>query len=261
MVTRLISFLKQRDIDACMERVQIPVRDWADAWSAGEKPTLLCEAATDPSVKHSGGQWRMRKQADGNSLWYYLSAHLERQIEALLFQHEEIAFTADRYGKTHLADGIAQDAIEDLVSVLLSNLQLRCSSTPEAVEPPPSWMYASSNGAALLCVRIGTEVMSILLPGTTFSRQRPTKVAARGGLVPLATALEGVPMRMMVELSSVEMTIASWTSLALGDVIQLPLGTDNALTVLAEGDRIVCAANLGILDGHRAIEVVKAITH
>jgi len=261
MATRLISFLKQRDIDACLERAQIPIRDWANAWCADVKPTLHCEAATDPVAKYLDGRWFARSLADGNLIRHYLTAGFEGKLEALMFRSDGRAHGTDHCRESQIAGGIASEAIEDLVSILMSTCQFRCSAKSEPAEAPPSWMYARSSGAALLSVHLGGEAAVVLIPASTPSRQRSVKIASPSGVTPLAIAMKNTPVRLIVELGSVEMTIANWASLALGDVIQLPFGTDDTLTVLTEGGRPICAANLGSLEGHRAIEVIKVNTH
>ena len=253
------SLLKKREIDACLARAQEAMREWKANWCPAAAFEIECLPACDVAMGLRDGHWRAHGAAGDTALWCFQTAGFARQIEHTVFNLDHASRSKDRRATSDIAERVAAEAGESLAASLLHHL----SAAPLASRPDagslPAWLFRRSAGAALLRVGSGDNRLCILIPNALLpGKSKPVRQAALEPVTPLATALTGITAHLRAELGQVEMTLGQLNSLALGDVITLPVGIDQPLKLFAGKRHLVSLAYLGKQDGNRAVEVFAA---
>lgn len=255
MEVHAIKLLRSADLADCLERGQRAAKQWQQAWLAATPLILSCAEAGDPVTRYASGEWCHGSTGNGR-LWCHLSAGFVKRIERAIFALDADSGSVGQRS-SELAMGTARGALDDLLGALLAAYGAHAEARPE--QSPPEWMLRRYSGNALLVVGLGSEILSLLVPVDILSARGLTQSGTeRVPLVPLSVALSATTVRLHAELGEAEMTIGHFASLAVGDVLHLPIGIDSELKVVGEDGRPWCSAHLGRQDGYRAVEVFKA---
>jgi flagellar motor switch/type III secretory pathway protein FliN len=260
LATRNFTLLKQRDIEACVERARNALREWENTWRSFSGIDVDCSETFDPSLLQPGGRWTAHRFAQEPVLWCYQPVDLVKQIEHLIFHLDDALRSTDRHRESALAEGVADAAVDDLVALMLSHLAGPSTADQDSGIQPVNWQFHRNSGTAMVKVTARGKTLCILIPYEQLpSREKPGKAPVRQSLSPLPDALNGIGVRLIAELGTVEMSLGHFASLQLGDVITLPIGIDQTLTVFTEDGHSLGVAHLGKQDGNRAIEIFKAL--
>jgi flagellar motor switch/type III secretory pathway protein FliN len=118
---------------------------------------------------------------------------------------------------------------------------------------------AGADGHVICSCRVGPHltVMFALWPATVtecLAREAP-KFAAGSSLNPLSKALHAEAVELDAIAGEVELTIEELRSLAVGDVVKLNRKISQPLQVCVRDGGVVCAARLGAVSGHTALQL------
>jgi flagellar motor switch/type III secretory pathway protein FliN len=250
--------LKKRAADLIIQRVGTALARWATNWSALPHTAITCVPANDHEFLATTSDWHQYIAASGASVWIGLGAGLERHFERMLFNLPDMDPASEEERPSAIATSIVREALEDLSACLIGEFADNASkSLPPTVFPDR--LLRPGSGAALCSIGLGSTSIGVLLPAesvpTVASKAAPE---TRPPLATLHHALGKVPVKLSVEVSRTELTLGYLKTLAVGDVLALPTGVDQALHVAGPGDTSVCQAHLGNLEGFHAIELIKS---
>lgn len=230
---------------------------WARNWCALPDHPVSCRSASELADAFSGrASLQRRALADGSHAWSVASAGLLRLLEQQIFGLPQLDAASDRYLSSALGAEVAAQALESLQQALIEALCGQASQPADA-ETPPVRMLRHASGAIACTVVLGEAQLRLLLPA---GEQRSVRTSTLP-LVPLRQALSGVAVPLQVELCRTELTLGYLRTLAVGDVLALPAALDHPLRVSGPGDRKVCEAHLGAVDGQRAVELIRGTHH
>lgn len=251
------TLLRTSDMAACRERSSQLVHQWAQAWlpSTTILPEVGCTEASDPSLASPQGRWLRCVPETRGVAWCYVAQGFANQVQNALFAVEPTLRNTESRPST-LAMSAATSALEDLIAMLLSQFGLHVGSSDGEVAP--TWMLRNQSGSALIKVVIGGEVLLLVIPAPALpSRLRPQPRYSTAPVVPLTTALSDTSIRVSARLGEAEMSLGHFASLAIGDVIRLPVTLDEPLSVVGEDGKKICSAHLGRQGTHRALEIFQ----
>ncbi|RSZ56388.1 FliM/FliN family flagellar motor switch protein [Massilia atriviolacea] len=250
--------LKRSTADALSTRASAALAQWGAAWTTLPDHALGCAAASEQAGRLAAGELRHRLLDGGVSVWAAVPAGMERHLEQLVFGLSDLDAASGRHLASRLGGGVADDALEDLLQTLFGALTGRSSQAAPA-QAPGAQLTRPGSGAVICSVQLGERALRLLLPAAVLPAPPPLR--ARPGAAPLTTlqrALAALPVPLSVELCRTELTLGYLRTLAVGDVLALPMATDQELRVTGPGDTTVCHAHLGALDGAYAVELIKA---
>lgn len=250
--------LKRNSGDALAARAGAALAQWGTAWTTLPDHALACAAASEQASRLAAGELRCRQLDGGKPVWAVVPAGMERYLEQLMFGLADLDAASGRNMTSRLGGGVAEDALEDLLQTLFHALSGSPSKTAPA-QTLPAQLTRPGSGAVVCSVQLGERALRLLLPATVLPAPGPLR--ARPGAVPLTSlhrALAALPVPLSVELCRTELTLGYLRTLAVGDVLALPMATDQELRVTGPGDTTVCHAHLGALDGAYAVELIKA---
>ena len=241
--------LKRSRADQLSQRALAALGDWAAGWTALPDHAVACSDACEAAPGSLEQAWSRRVLADGAEVWTALPWDAQRWMEQLVFGQDD--------GAPHSALGgtVALGALEALQAQLLQGLSGQ-ASRPETGSPLPPALLRRGAGTVLCTVQLGARTLRLLLPAAAQGAPAPT----RRGDAPLARlreALAALPVPLTVELCRAELTLGYLRTLAVGDVLALPMALDAPLQVRGPNAAAVCAAHLGAVEGHRAVELSK----
>ncbi|PRC93918.1 FliM/FliN family flagellar motor switch protein [Solimicrobium silvestre] len=258
MATHTFALLKQRDINSCIERACDAVSEWESAWCPSSGIEIDCSETCDPSVIQPGGLWTAHRLTQGSLVWCYCPTEFGKQAERLIFDLNDALRSTDRHRESALAENVANEAVDELVALLLNRLAGPTTAQLEFGTKPADWQFRRHSGTALIKITIGGKTLSLLIPSERLpSHEIARKSPPREAVTPLPVALNKIEVRLIAELGDVEMSLGHFASLQLGDVINLSIGIDQSLTVFTENRCPVGVAHLGKQDGNRALEMFK----
>lgn len=257
-VIRPIALLKQRDIDVSLEQTIDVVREWESAWLSRSKLEVDCRIATDLSFEQDGGVWRAYCHPLDTVIWIYCLDTFAKHIEMAIFELDENVPSMDRHRDSGLAKDIASKALDELILSVITKLFGTSATQIDSGVGPDKGLFKWYSGTAVLKLKVGDATLSMLIPVDRLASRWIAPATIRPqALTPLKAALTDIEMRVIAELGHVDMSLGSFTSLQVGDVINLSIGIDHPLTVFSENRSPVGAANLGQQGGHRALNMFK----
>ncbi|MBV8464753.1 MAG: FliM/FliN family flagellar motor switch protein [Burkholderiales bacterium] len=264
MAVRNFVLLKQRDIIEAEDRARTALYTWLARWCGSHVDTAL-RCSPMPAADHfdNHGTWSAFAAGGQSSetLWCHAPAGFERQLQAVLFDHDDASLQVERHRDSALAQDVAHDAASDLTTSILSALAARPAvATGAEGARPDDTVFRPYSGVALVTATVGNASLSLLLPLSYLPKpNRPATTAMRAALAPLPEALQNIAVRLDAQLGEIELPVAQLLSLAQGDVIRLPIRLDQELTLRA-GDTTLCHAHLGQSGGCRALELSRSRT-
>lgn len=242
---------------ALTAKASAALEQWARNWCALPDHAVSCRSASElADAFGSRAPLQRRVLADGSHAWSVASPGLPRMLEQHIFGLPQLDAASDRHLSSALGAEVAAQALESLQQALIEALCGQVSQPADA-GAPPAQMLRHASGAVACTVVLGEAQLRLLLPG---GEQRSVRTSAVP-LVPLREALSGVAVPLQVELCRTELTLGYLRTLAVGDVLALPATLDQPLRVSGPGDRKVCEAHLGAVDGQRAVELIRGTHH
>jgi flagellar motor switch/type III secretory pathway protein FliN len=252
--------LAQRDADACLAAGQNALREWQAHWHPDAALALACidAAQAGETPADSSGTWAAYGATADTALWVRREAGFERQLERFLFDLDQSAKSGERR-ESELAGAVVAGALRDLEGAMLAAFAPgNIAPVQAAFAAPPAWLLRRSAGTAVLRLSCGGKALDLFVPHTQLpARKKPVAphTAPHAALTPLSTALRGCEARLTVQLGETEISLGSLASLAVGDVLRLPVGLDEPLKIFAGTGRQVGLGHLGQQDGNRAVEI------
>lgn len=249
--------LKRSDADTLAERGAAALARWGAAWAALPDHAVSCGEASDLATLPGAPALRRRTLASGEQLWVLVPSGAGRALEQLLFGLDDLDATSDKHLASRLGAGAVEAALEDLLQMLLTALCGQPSAA--AVYAAPARQLLRRGAGTVLCsVVLGPLTLRLLVPAAALPL--PAVAMNKRSSVPLATlhrALAALPVPLSVEVCSTELTLGYLRTLAVGDVLALPVGVEQAMRVTGPGNITVCHAHLGALSGFHAVELMK----
>lgn len=229
------------------QRALAALESWACDWAALPDHAVTCGDACEAAPATLDTAWQRRVLAAGADVFIALPWDGQRWMEQLVFSLDDGAPASP------LAAAVAVDALDALAAQLVEALTGQVSKPGERAAPAPALLRRGA-GTILCTVQLGTRTLRLLVPAGAYGAATPT---ARTGepVVPLRRALAALPVPLTVELCRAELTLGYLRTLALGDVLALPMALDAPLHVHGPDAAPLCAAHLGSVDGRRAVEL------
>jgi flagellar motor switch/type III secretory pathway protein FliN len=249
--------LKRSSANALAARAADALDQWSAGWGELPDHAISCVAAGDQATAFAQGELRRRVLDGGAEVWAALPAGTVRAFEQLVFGLRELDGASDK----HLASSLGADMADEALDDLLRRLFLALAGRPSVAAAPAPFSPAllrRGSGAVACTVQLGERAIRLLLPAAVLAapaplRRRPGAPA----LTSLHQALAALPVSLSVEVCRTELTLGYLRTLAVGDVLALPVAVDQALRVAGPGDTTVCHAHLGAMDGAYAVELIK----
>ena len=253
--------LKRSVVDRMAAQALAALGAWGAAWAALPDHAVACADVADSAyvpAARPDDAWTARDLGAGARLYVLAPRDAQRWMESLVFgaEHDTAAVSA-------LAGDVATQALDALVACLAEALtgQANLSATPHAsAQPLPTHLLRRGAGSLLCTVQLGAGTLRVLVPAVALDLPAGGAASATSAAAPLATlrdALAAQPVALHVELARAELTLGYLRTLAVGDVLALPMRLDEPLQVHGPGGPLPCAAHLGTADGRRAIELTR----
>ncbi len=241
--------LKRSRANQMSQRALAALGDWAAGWAPLPDHAVACSdacVAAPASLEHA---WSKRTLANGAEVWTTLPWDAQGWMEQLVFGLDDGA------PRSPLAGTVAGDALEALQVQLIDALTGQASGPTQPSAPSPAVLRRGA-GTVLCTVQLGARTLRLLIPAAAQGMPETTKRAATP-VAPLREALGALLVPLTVELCRAELTLGYLRTLAVGDVLALPMALDAPLQVRGPGATALCTAHLGTTDGHRAVELSK----
>ncbi|WP_374357310.1 FliM/FliN family flagellar motor switch protein [Chitinimonas sp.] len=227
------------------------------AWASDWAPLPAYQISVQPACALAGlsADWRSYRLSKGDIAGLQLPANLPRLLEQWLFRLEGHDAGSEPQRSAPLAVPVVQQAQSALISALLGEV-----AEPSEDAGALTLLCRPGSGASLLTLTVANQPLRVLLPACQLAAARQVSPTLLPPLAPLRSALARQPVNLTVELGSTALTLGALQTLALGDVLTLPLPLGQALQVLAPGHVPLCQAQLGAAQGHYAVELFKGST-
>lgn len=249
--------LKRSSAAALAEAAEGALAQWSARWCALPDHAVVCVAASDQQALGVDAELRRRTLDSGEAVWVMLPNGIERLLEQLMFGLHDMDATSDKHLASRLGTDVAADALEDLLQCLVHALAGKASQAAPALAPAPL-LYRRGSGAVVCTVALGERALRLLLAPQVLPQPALRKKRTESApLVPLHQALARLPIHLSVEVCSTELTLGYLRTLAVGDVLALPMAIDQELRVIGPGGSTVCHAHLGAMSGSYAVELMK----
>jgi hypothetical protein len=222
---------------------------WASDWAALPDHAVTVGDASEAAPAPADAAWQRRTLPAGIDVFVALPRDGQRWMEQIVFGLDAGAPVSA------LAGRVAADALETLAARLVEALTGH-ASTPADRTPPPTAMTRRGAGTILCTIQLGARTLRVLVPAPGYAAAAPA-VRAAAPVVPLREALAATPVPLAVELCRAELTLGYLRTLAVGDVLALPMALDAPLRVHGPDGAPLCAAHLGGADGLRAVELAR----
>ena len=253
--------LKRSTVEWLAQRANAALARWAAEWAMPSDGAVACTAADDKAqTLGTASDWRHCACANGASAWLHVQVGLERCFEQMLFKLNDMSAAGDKHVSSSIATDVAEDALQDLVAILISEVTGQASQVAQAMPSAsvPERLFRPGSGAVMCAVRLGDKAITLLLPAELIAAPPAShKPSARPPLTTLRHALTKLPVHLSVEVGRTELTLGYLRTLAVGDVLALPTSVDHTMRVAGPGDTTVCHAHLGSLAGYHAVELIK----
>lgn len=246
--------LKRSVATRLSERVLAALGAWAAAWAALPDHAVACSDACEAAPGSLDAAWARRPLAGGADVYLALPWDAPRWMEQLVFGLEPDQPSA---AASQLAGAVAAEALEALAAQLAEALTGQPSHAHAGTAPNlPAALLRRGAGSILCTVQLGTRTLRVLVPAA--AQNVPAPVARSSApVVPLRQALAALPVPLTVELCRAELTLGYLRTLAVGDVLSLPMALDAPLQVHGPAGAPLCAAHLGAAGEHRAVELTR----
>jgi flagellar motor switch/type III secretory pathway protein FliN len=229
------------------QRALAALESWARGWAALPDHAVTCGDACEAAPAALDTAWQRRTLAAGLEVFVALPWDGQHWMEQLVFGLD------DGTPASPLAGGVAAAALEALAAQLVDALTSQASTPAERAAPAPALLRRGA-GTILCTIQLGARTLRVLVPAGAYAT--PARKARAGEpVVPLRQALAALPVPLTVELCRAELTLGYLRTLALGDVLALPMALDAPLHVHGPDAAPLCAAHLGTIDGRRAVEL------
>ncbi|MBV8659147.1 MAG: FliM/FliN family flagellar motor switch protein [Burkholderiales bacterium] len=250
-----VRLVREQDLTRARTVAAAALDAWVTNWLGQGAAQAHCAPVRDPALAAPGGRWYACRLDAGGTLWGYAEAGWAKQLQSQLFDLDDDIHSKERHRESELASGVAHDALADLFRLMGHALTGTDASLLDAELTPPKQLFRPLTGTLLVTVTLGGSSLHVLAPSV---RSTPRPQAGRPKPVtPLAAALADTRVRVRVDLGSTELTVGHLATLAVGDVLRLPVALDHALLVSTHDGLPVCKAHLGSLDQHRAVELIR----
>lgn len=247
---RAFRLLGQAQLAFAQEHAQWLAAGWARDWlREGELDVQLRAAEALSPLR---GPWLSLHV--GNA-----SCHVQRDAGAA----ERMLFGAQVMQEpSELVREAADDACIDFAQRCLG------SGTPalRGSGAPPAALWQRASGALQVSLRLPQGTIELLLDGAAAAAwlaQRPRAASPKlpprlQALSELRTATGHARLRLSAWSGQAQVSVATWQSLAPGDVLPLDLRFDQPLHLHIDGQPTTQRAFLGVRDGHRALRLSAA---
>ena len=235
---------------------------WRTGWGDLPDQAVSCAAASTQAAHFAAGaaagELRRRMLDGGAEVWAAIPHATIRLLEQAVFGLRALDASSDKHLASSLGTELAGEALDDLLQQLILALSGRGSSASPAGSVDQALLRPGS-GAVVCTVQLGERALRLLLPPSVLPPPAPLRRnPGAPTLTGLRQALAALPVRLHVEVCRTELTLGYLRTLAVGDVLALPVAVDQALRVAGPGDTTVCHAHLGALEGAYAVELIKA---
>jgi len=248
--------------NALLARIERQVELVASTWSADwgfepENVVVSSQRAWEESSREEA--WQQCYQQGEGCAWLSLSPEFLKAVQRQIFPADlRHAFQA---GDTA---PIATDGAKKAVAALADAIAQAFGFSSSLLNidndrKPAQELFEFASGAILVVLKIGEQsIKSLLNYAGVEAQHRPvdSKPLARLPRVDLTKALSNAPISLKVSAGQVEVGVGNFMTLALGDVIRLPISIDKPLTVLGPDNGVLFGAHLGKQSQSMAIEVV-----
>jgi flagellar motor switch/type III secretory pathway protein FliN len=230
---------------------------WTTAWCPHVVGKTDCAPADAPgAVVIPSVQWTCHAHDGGERVWVAGAAGSLRHLEKMLFGLDEVDAAGDR----HLSSSIAGDVVDRALGELLASLIHALTglhTQPAGNAALPVHLLQRGSGAVRCTVSFGEQHLVLIVPPESLPSGALAPLrTARPPVRTLNAALANVSVRLRVEAAQTEMTLGYLGTLALGDVLTLPVGIHAPMRVTVPGGATLCHAHLGTLAGFHAIELI-----
>jgi hypothetical protein len=250
MTNHAIRFLTRQVADELAAAARAAVDAWAADWGPQDGLTVDCLPAHELAVDFARGRWSAGGRGDAD-VWCFEPAGFDLALVQALFPHEfDDSQAADRLGAS-IAESVARTAISSLAASGLAKLAPEAASLLGRDGEPPAWLWHRYAGTAAVRLTCGNRSLYWFVPGAA----RPRIKSVPKGVVPLLAALPATSMRVVAELSSIEMRIGDWTSLKVGDVVALGTRIDDPVHLFNDARFHLFDAWPGRQADYRAVEL------
>ena len=248
---------------ALLGRIERQVGLVASTWSAewgfdAVDVAVSCQRSWEV-LSPRGEVWQQSYQQGEGRAWLSWSPEFLKTVQRQIFPADQRhAFQA---GDTApIATDGAQKAVAALADAIAQAFGFSSALlNTDNDRKPAQELFEYASGAILMVLKIGEQSIKCLLnyPGVQVQHRPPdSKPAAQLPRVDLTKALSATPIPLKVSAGQVEVGVGNFMTLALGDVIRLPISIDKPLTVLGPDNGILFGAHLGKQGQSLAIEVV-----
>lgn len=248
--------LTRSETDAAIAACQTVLADWSRDWGVTLPVQIRAMTASDcpPSARPAQAQpWQVNSQ---ERAWVWGETGWIAPLEAALFHLSALEPEAETHLKSPLAGEIASTALNALLGQWLHALTGYTATAGTRGDLPLS-VFRMGSGVLVLQLTLGSARLMLALLHEPVDRP-PRRLRQSPPLTPLPIAVAQRQVKLTVELGRARLTLRHLQSLAVGDVLTLPMHLDQALRVVAPGDHTLCHAHLGQMDQQQAIELIKA---
>jgi hypothetical protein len=230
-------------------RALAALAQWAGGWASLPDHAVACSDACETAPAALDLAWTRRALADGAEVLVALPWDSQPWMESLVFGLDDGA------PRSPLAGSVADEALEALLAQLVEALtgQASAPAAAGAMAAAPALLRRGA-GTVLCTVHLGARALRLLVPAAAAGA--PARARDSGmPVVPLRQALARTPVALTVELGRAELTLGYLRTLAVGDVLALPMALDAPLSLHGPDGAPLCAAHLGSTGGQRAVEL------
>lgn len=247
---RAFRLLGQAQLAFAQEHAQRLAAGWARDWLREGQLDVQVQAAEGLPPLH--GPWLSLQQGDA-------SCHVQRDAGAA----ERLLFGAQVMQE---ASALAREAADDACIDFAQRCLGRSTPALRTGAAPPATLWQRASGALQVSLRLPQGTIELLLDGAAAAawwaqcpRAAMPKQASRlQTLSELRTATGHGRLRLSAWSGQAQISVATWQSLALGDVLPLDLPIDQPLHLHIDGQPTAQRAYLGAHNGQRALRLCAA---
>ena len=259
MKVRPYALLGSALLGCIKKQVELVASTWSAEWGfVAADVAVSCQRSWEATLSREEVWQQSYRQGEGRARLSW-SPGFPKTVQRQIFPADQRhAIQADDTAPI-AADG-AQKAVTALADAIAQTFGFSSSllNTDNDCKPAQE-LFEFASGAILVVLKIGEQSIKCLLNYAGVEAQhRPvdSNPLARLPRVDLTKALSATPISLKISAGQVEVGVGNFMTLALGDVIRLPISIDKPLNVLGPDNGILFGAHLGKQSQAMAIEVV-----
>jgi len=237
-----------------VERGENALHRWEKDWGALSVSHFRCASASGATLPVLD-EWPRYILDNGASVWCSWAPELPLRLHRGVFGLDVAGADQDIGPLSPIVAGVVTEALQDLVGAIATEITGRQQQQARPTLPPKSLLRQGS-GAVVCVLETGIGALCWLLPYDALPVQPAKTPPASVPLTPLRQAIAATQVTLHVELARTELPLGYLQTLAVGDVLTLPVKLNQALRVSGPGDTTICGASLGTRHGARAIELI-----